>query len=395
MKTHWAGPFLFGLTAIVSFADSVSTPYSDVGFGQEVAVHYTASEGIPSGDVESLSIDGAGRPVVTTASGVARYDSGRWRMVTDSEELDSSESLAPPGVQVRHYANNNVGAYLAAGRDGLFERVGEGDWKKVVADDALGRYWGVERIGAATYDRQDRLWFGVQAGLVCRETDASWRFFEGKNGLPFNRFTCASPGPNGSLWLGTELGAIRFDGEEWHYRQGRRWLLDDWVISIVVDDEDRTWIGTKSGVTKIVFRALTLRQKAAIYETEIEQVIKRTSYGYLAPVRLETPGDRSEVHRGDNDNDGLWTSMFGASQCFAFGATGDDVSKKRAEQAFEALRFLQVVTQGGEHSPPNGYVARTIRSTTLPDPNIGRIERDREQQKNRDRLWKVYEPRWP
>jgi hypothetical protein len=395
MKTLWNGLFLFGLTAIASFADSVSTPYSDVGFGQEVAVHYTASDGIPSGDVESLSIDGEGRPVVTTSVGAARYDAGRWRIVTDSEEPDSSEPIAPSGVQVRHYANNNAGAFLAAGRDGLFERVGEEDWKKVVANDALGRHWGVERIGAATYDEQDRLWFGVQAGLVCRERDSSWRFFEGKDGLPFNRFTCATPGPNGSLWLGTEIGAIRFDGEEWHYRQGRRWLLDDRVISIVVDGEDRTWIGTKSGVTRIVFRALTLRQKAAIYEQEVEQVIKRTSYGYLAPVTLETPGDRSEVRRGDNDNDGLWTSMFGASQCFAFGATGDEVSKKRAEQAFEALRFLQVVTQGGEHSPPKGYVARTIRSTTLPDPNIGRIERDREQQKNRDRLWKVYEPRWP
>jgi hypothetical protein len=29
-----------------------------------------------------------------------------------------------------------------------------------------------------------------------------------------------------------------------------------------------------------------------------------------------------------------------------------------------------------------------------PDPNVGRIERDREEQKG-DRLWKVYEPRWP
>jgi hypothetical protein len=58
------------------------------------------------------------------------------------------------------------------------------------------------------------------------------------------------------------------------------------------------------------------------------------------------------------------------------------------------LRFLQKVTQGGEHSPPKGYVARTIRPVDWPDPNVGRLERDREDQKG-DSLWKVIDPRWP
>jgi hypothetical protein len=58
------------------------------------------------------------------------------------------------------------------------------------------------------------------------------------------------------------------------------------------------------------------------------------------------------------------------------------------------LRFLQVVTQGGPHSPPPGYIARTILPADGPDPNIGRLARDIEEQKQ-DRLWKVYEPRWP
>jgi hypothetical protein len=86
--------------------------------------------------------------------------------------------------------------------------------------------------------------------------------------------------------------------------------------------------------------------------------------------------------------------MYGAAQCFAFAATEDPDSRMRARKAFEALKFLQTVTQGGAHSPPEGYVARTIRPVAWPDPNVGRIERDREEQKGH-RLWKVYEPRWP
>ena len=87
--------------------------------------------------------------------------------------------------------------------------------------------------------------------------------------------------------------------------------------------------------------------------------------------------------------------MYGAGECFAFAATGNQDAARRARQAFRALAFLQEVTQGGVHPAPKGYVARTIRSTTLPDPNDGRLERDKRFAKERDSLWKVYEPRWP
>ena len=110
------------------------------------------------------------------------------------------------------------------------------------------------------------------------------------------------------------------------------------------------------------------------------------------PVTSEA-GQRTHQYR--RDNDGLWTSMYGAGECFAFAATGNQDAARRAHQAFRALAFLQEVTQGGSHPAPKGYVARTIRSTTLPDPNDGRLERDKRFAKERDSLWKVYEPRWP
>ena len=41
-------------------------------------------------------------------------------------------------------------------------------------------------------------------------------------------------------------------------------------------------------------------------------------------------------------------------------------------------------TSGGEHSPPKGYVARTILPTSGHNPNDGRIERDRKNQQEDD-----------
>jgi len=145
---------------------------------------------------------------------------------------------------------------------------------------------------------------------------------------------------------------------------------------------------------RIEWRPMTLAEKAEFYEQEIEKYVKRTPYGYVAEAALRRPADKSSADPQDSDNDGLWTAMYGAGECFAYAATNDPKAKQRAKKAFEALRFLQKVTQGCEHAPPKGYFARTIRPVEWPDPNKGRIEGDRQAQK-RDKLWKAYEPRWP
>ena len=398
---HFTGFMKFGslLVALSAFlscgavADTV--PYVDHPYGQEISHHFTLEDGLPPGGIKTIEFNSKGDPIVRTDLGGARYTDGEWESFDSVDPSATWPFERPLGLRLNHLSMSETGAMLAAGRDGLYERRKGGKWIKLEVKDGLGRRWGGDDVRAAIYDSQGRLWFGVLAGLACREADGQWRFYEGADGLPYNEFTCAAAGNDGSIWLGTSKGVIRLNAGRWHYRQGKRWLLDDEVHSIAIDGSGTAWIGTKGGVSKIEFRAMTLGQKAEIYEEEIDRLIKRTPYGYLAPVRLKAPGDRSDSIKGDNDNDGLWTSMYGAGQCFAFAATGKIEARDRARQAFEALRFLQRVTQGGEPSPPNGYVARSIRSTDLPDPNIGRVERDRVKRATDDRLWKVYEPRWP
>ncbi len=113
-------------------------------------------------------------------------------------------------------------------------------------------------------------------------------------------------------------------------------------------------------------------------------------------VRLPKAGDKSEWTQHDSDNDGLWTAMYGAGECFAYGATKDPLAKTRARKAFEALRFLSLVTQGGEHPAPPGFPARSILPTSGPDPNLqDSRERDVRMRARRDHRWKILSPRWP
>ncbi len=298
----------------------------------------------------------------------------------------------PRDKAVKQVAISPGGVLWVASDAGLYQAK-NGGWQRVQILDGGGRAWAVRDVLGVTFDSKGQPWFATRAGVGCR-TRKGWRFFEGKDGLPWNDFTGAWAGRHGVVWFGTHLGAIRFEHGRWAYRQGPLWLPNDDVSQIAVDSKGRAWFATARGVGWIERRPMTLAAKARFYEREIQRYIKRTPYGYVAEAHLRRIGDKSTADPQDSDNDGLWTAMYGAGECFSYAATKDPLSKARAKKAFEALRFLQMVTRGCAHAPPKGFIARSVRSVDLPNPNVGRLESDREAQKH-DKLWKVYEPRWP
>lgn len=360
---------------------------------QEVARHAERQSGLPSADVLNVACDAHG-VLVTTTAGQVRRDGDRWVPVADATGAGTAAAPKDLPANTRQWAQRCDGTQAAATADGLFERPAQGAWHRLQVDDGQGRLWAARDVLGVTYDARDELWFATRAG-VGQRTTAGWRFLEGRDGLPYNDFTCCAAGADGSVWFGTHRGAIRYQDGQWAYRQGLRWLPHDDVRAIAVEPDGTAWLATAQGVGCIERRPMTLADKAEYYEDEISKYIKRTPFGYTAEVSLPRPGERSQVVQSDSDNDGLWTAMYGAGQCFAFAATGSPESRQRAQQAFEALRFLQVVTQGSHPSPPHGFVARTILPTSGPDPNLGRLEQDRLTRIDGDRLWKVYEPRWP
>ena len=410
-------------------------------FQQEVAQHFTEQEGAPTGPVALVECAPSGAIRVFAAGQWYEFQEGKWHVnaalkpgsdtqfaFADSKGQPAQAPLpwhevrqvlragsinylagghacfAVPeggeaislgwkeGLTVRQIAVSPEGVLHVASSAGLWALQGK-DWQQVQILDGGGRGWAMGDVLGVAFDSKGRLWFATKAGVGCQLAEG-WRFYEGKDGLPWNDFTGIAAGSEGEVWFATHLGAVRFDGKEWAYRQGPRWLPNDDVAQAAVDGKGGAWFATAAGIGCIERRPMTLAEKAEFYEQEIERYVKRTPYGYVAEAPLGKVADKSTANPNDSDNDGLWTSMYGAGECFAYGATKDPKAKERAKKAFEALRFLQKVTQDCAHAPPKGYVARTIRPMDWPDPNVGRIEGDREEQK-RDKLWKVYEPRWP
>ena len=308
-------------------------------FQQEVRTFFTTADGLPSNDVESVAVAN-GQVFAKTSRGVARFEHGKW-------------SSAP----------------------------------------ATGINWPEARLTAT--DSKGRVWT-ARAGAVESRDGQRVTVYTGAQGLPYDDFTVVAAGENGVIWFGTHKGAIRFDGTNWEYREGLRWLPDDDVRGIAVEANGNAWFATRQGVGLIEQRPVTLTEKAKFFEDEIDKRHRRTPYGYVDSVTLKRAGDTAEWTQHDSDNDGLWTAMYGAGECFAYAATRSEAARTRAKAAFEALWFLREVTQGGNHPAPPGFVARTVLPASGVDPNRYDSTPDRfEQMRKRDGLWKNLSPRWP
>ncbi|HOE10943.1 MAG TPA: hypothetical protein PLQ35_03850 [bacterium] len=428
-------------------------------FKQEVTVVYGLQDGLPSVEATAVAIAPDGPVYAGTKKGLAVLKEGRWNKVysgsifasvTDGDRIlaaagkdlvsvgpDGVEPLLPlpPGEVLRMASKNGIvylamtsGLYrlenkalaaddtlngmlgenkhvysvaaddkgtLAVGAEsGLFRKEAGQNWMALYPFDKTGRRWAPRSVRGVAFDSRGRLWFASPQGVGCY--DGAWTLYEGKDGLPFNDFTTLCAGEDGVVWFGTQMGAIRFDGQNWAYRQGRAWLPDDRVVNMAVNANGDAWFATPGGVGVIERRPMTLAEKAEFYEDEMEKYIRRTEYGYVSEVGLGKPGDKSEIHYSDSDNDGLWTGMYGAGECFAYAATKDPKAKDRAKRAFEALRFLSIAPVGGEVQQQPGYVARTVVPTTEPNPNAHyTLEGQQRTRATRDSLWKVYTPRYP
>jgi hypothetical protein len=435
----------FPLLALVSLAAAFAAQAAALdpipqAFVQEVARRYSTTNGLPTGSVSLIEVSADGSPRCFAEGRWYALTEGRWNPMTAVPVCGPDEfrflndrgvpvRVEVPWVSVRQLLRDGPRQWVATEREifqvtgergermvwptplkinqlatgpdhllwaatdeGLRVQTSEG-WHAYAVRDGLGRAWAVEDVRGVAFDSAGRLWFATRAGVGC-ETRGVWRFYEGRDGLPWNDFTGMAPGPDGSVWFGTRLGAIRFDGTGWHYRQGPLWLPHDEVHQVAVSARGDAWFATAGGVGEIARQPMTLAAKAALYEDEIARSIKRTPFGFVAEAPLLTVADRTSANPQDSDNDGLWTAMYGAGECLGYGALRDPALLVRARQAFEALRFLQKVTQGGSNAPPKGFIARTIRPVEWPDPNIGRLQGDLAEQKG-DSLWKAYEPRWP
>jgi hypothetical protein len=194
-------------------------------------------------------------------------------------------------------------------------------------------------------------------GILSKEgaKEGKWRHLTGrKGGLPVEDVTCLSFADDGTLWVGTKVGAARrWPNGEWNYRMGPRWMAGDEVIDIVADADGSAYILTENSLTHLFTRKMTLREKAKHYDAIARA--RHNRHGAVTGCNLRDPNDFDSWFMTDNDNDGLWTSIYLGAKCFEYAATKDPEAKKIAKEHFDFLHRLETI----DGIP--GFIARSIR----------------------------------
>lgn len=418
-------------------------PVADVNapFPQESSTFYGTAQGLPSDEVSSIALLPDGTPVAASANQLFAFREGRWVPfeqqpgfpVTKLRVIDGAlwaagdhavkrlangawEGADLPDAQVVDFAQGSdlviatakgvlpapdaterlldgkpvkavavqAGYTVIAADNGLYAAKGSELQAVHPADERYS--WAPRGVTALTV-ADGTLWAGMEQGVAAYR-DGQWRLFTGKEGLPYNRFTCAAPGEPGVVWFGTEHGAIRYDGDRWSYRAGKRWLPDDRVNAIAVEPNGTAWLATPKGVSRIERRPMTLAEKAAWFEKLIDE--RHTRMGFVVRCTLEEEANFDTAWINHTDNDGLYTSMYGGSQALRYGATKDPEAKARAKRCFQAVKLLFDVT-----GIP-GFPARSVIPVDWPkDPNEGFGEEANLRMQKEDPLWKNIVPRWP
>ena len=263
---------------------------------------------------------------VGTNNGLLTYD-GNWNFVPIST-----------GKRINSILKDSKKDLWLATNDGLLRRM-NGKWLNL--DDDLMAY-GLKRTYFALESGTTKadVLFGGLFSVGCIAEDGNHWLLRGSDGLPYGPVTIIRTAKS-AIWFGTDWGAIKKDAG-WHYYNGKRWLSDNKVIDILPVDEHTTWFATPKGISQIQQVEMTLAQKAATFEERIK--LRHDRYGMVSGSRLLSQGDLSTSKTGTDDNDGLWTSIYLAAECYRYAVTKDPEAKKNAVKAFEAMERLETIT---------------------------------------------------
>lgn len=246
-------------------------------------------------------------------------------------------------------------------------------------------------VRTISFDPSGNIWAGLMGGISIRDDKHLIKNLTTKDGIPSISVNCVRQSPDGIMWVGTDVGVVRFAKDGTHsLRFSKRWLTDNKVNGVTFDVDGNAWIATANGVSAIKKRMMTLKDKEKNFYSQLMKKHIREPWT-CGILRLEIPGDTASWRNSDDDNDGEYTSGYLAMESFRYAVTKDEDARIKARKAFDFLRYLQTVT-GTE-----GFFARCIVPvswTKVNDPNRTYTEKQLAEELVKDPRYKPVEQRW-
>ncbi len=196
--------------------------------------------------------------------------------------------------------------------------------------------------------------------IVADDSNIPAALKEPARAMPVGGIVDVAQARDGAIWYGSSQGLVRVDpkaGERdrIQYLAGKRYLPSDEVERIVPDSAGGVWVRTRAGIAHIEMKPMTLAQKTQVFEKRILE--RHNRHGLVSPSNLLRPGDVTSNQMRDDDNDGLWTAIYAAAECFRYAETKSPEALGNAKRALNAMLFLEEVA-GKRGFPARSHIER-------------------------------------
>jgi len=249
-----------------------------------------------------------------------------------------SDFELPEGKLIKAYVFQKFFYYLTP--DGIY-RLNEGKWEEI----HKGR-----NLTSLAFEN-GKIYVGTTNGYYTVDISSGEKLTKLNNKLPVPSITVIKK-INDQLWFGSDNGAFLKEPDRFRYFAGKRWLDSNNVIDIAGDNKGDIYLLTNTGLNKVKYIFQTLADKTKKIQDDIRKYHMR--FGWVNEIGYKIPGDMKSAFSQDNDNDGLWTSLYLGSQVFRYATTGEKVAKRYVWESFESYERLLTV------NPLKGFPSRTF-----------------------------------
>ena len=209
-------------------------------------VHFTAADGLPANDVESLSQGPSGAIVARTSGGPAEVHGDKSFAIQAMEEPEVEAQDLLPGAQFR--VGLSDGIKVAGNKTTMVvSQPGKAELHWTVGKELPG-----SRIQTMIADREGVLWIGTNGGLV-RYAGGKLEKLPVTDSLASASVLALIEDHEGNLWAGTESNGLQIlRDQRFQTLTTREGLPSDNTTTVVQDSTGMLWIGTAgNGVTAI------------------------------------------------------------------------------------------------------------------------------------------------
>ncbi|GAA5224760.1 ligand-binding sensor domain-containing protein [Membranihabitans marinus] len=205
---------------------------------------------------------------------------------------------------------------------------------------------------------------GTTNGYFEFDTKAKRQVGEIQQKMPWTELTSIQ-NIDGKIWFGSTRGAmsLKEDGR-FNYYASKRWLPSDSVIDIAKGPENSVLILTSGGLGQIVFKEMTLADKAEFFDKQVRERHIRT--GFNAILSNMKNGDLTTGTMKNSDNDGLWTSMYLGGEAFRYAVTHSEEALQNVKESLDAMERLYTINPMNSGFPSRSFQRAGYNASSKP-----------------------------